>query len=334
MSLSMQPADIIMTTDPIPAIDPADPADPTDPTDPTADDAAKCVINHPRSKCSEPVMKKWLTSSLEEIDVHTAGAAALPFLTIQQMYSMATATKLADRIRKRDDAILVDSFEYSEPIFDVEAGEQRVAAEAAFIAHNLTFRDKMSLKDQAIHNALDAEKEVSDARYRVYRNQEWAKAEKKERDVAYWFKSHCFNIDAAVRVITAKIPGYMAEIVVPPPAKKSKPSAGEVQITLAHAFKEPDGLEPIAFVSKLSAQLTASDAEEARLTKSTTARALKLANRPVTKDERKNNKGVRKLEWSVHLKDQADKRLVCWFQQHSVAIKAKLADVTAGSVVV
>jgi hypothetical protein len=290
------------------------------------------TTDHPNLNFTDPARKKYLTALLQETNVDTATPAQLSEFESALRGCIATTLKLETRILKRTDAELVESFNYGGPVAD--AREEAAAAEARFVAYNLTFRAGMSARDQAIANALDEEKKVSDARRLVDCNEQAMAAEVKERNTAFWFKSCCFNLDAAIRVISAKVPGYTAEIIVPPPAKKLKPSPGEVQVTLAHAFKEPAGLEPIAFVSKLSAQLKACDTEEARLTKSTTARALKLASRPITKGERKWNNGVRKLERSVNVKDAADRQLAFWFQKHSVALKTKIADVAAGVVVV
>jgi hypothetical protein len=293
----------------------------TDTTDATTD-----LCN--RSNYSDAKMKTYLTSSFESIDPDTAGALELSSLVTQKMHATAFSCKFKDRHRRREDLIIVSSYSYKVPLDDIELGY--IATAEASKAKRLVLFNKLTPEDQARSLAYDAAWNATRKREYDESISRSLKALQKEKATADWFNIHCSNIDAKIDEITAKT-GCCTDIVAPPPVKKSKPSAkpsvAAVQINLARAFREPDGLEPIAFLSKLNSQLKASDTEEARLTKSVTARALKLASRPVTTHERKCNKGVRALDREVYLKDQGDRRFAAWFQQHSVAIKNKIAGV-------
>jgi hypothetical protein len=283
------------------------------------------------STYSDAAMKKYLTSSLEAIDVDTAGASGLLLLAKLQGYCTATSRKFQTRFDKRANEILVNSYKYEVPMSSMDL-EFKAKFEASK-ANKLDWFNQLSPEAQA--RSLEYDAVWNETRKREYdeSNSRSLKTLQKESATADWFNVHCSKIDAKIDEITAKIPGYCTDIVVPPPAKKPKPSIKAVQIILARAFRESDGSEPIEFLSKLNSQLKDSDIEEAKLAKTITARATKLADRAVTEDEREYNNGVRKLDLDAHDKDHAEKRLLAWFQQHSVAIKAKIASVTADGVV-
>jgi hypothetical protein len=269
--------------------------------------------------------KKYITYLLNSIDANTADASVLPTLSKLRAHALTTVTKLDTRIRKRDDDAMVKSCYYPMP---------RTEAELAKIASDEA-RDKYWLENEnpAVQaNALErkAESLALNREINEDKKKELLRADERQRKLALWFKTHCSKIDEKVDAITAKIPDYCApvdSIDIGPPKKKAKPNAGEVQIALAYAFKEPDAADPAVLLSQLNSQLVDSDIAEGKLAKSITARAVKLQSRPVTEVEREQNNGVRKLKWSMHLKDSSEHILAHWFKQHSLAIKTKIATV-------
>jgi hypothetical protein len=292
----------------------------TDPNDPMAIWPGV----HP-STMTDCESKKYLTYSLNWIDANTADASVLPTLSTQRKHALTTATKLDTRIRKRDDQEVVNSCYY--PIPRTEAELARIASDKADEKY---WFEKKAPSVQAADLEKKAERIAATIRWNEHKNQEAVRADGRERDLALWFKTHCSKIDEKVGAITAKIPGYCApmdSIDIGPPKKKAKPNAGEVQIALAYAFKEPDAVDPAVLLSKLNSQLADSDIAEGKLTKSITARDVKLQSRPVTKYERTHNKGVRMRDMSTYRKDENEHILAHWFKHHSLAIKTKIATV-------
>jgi hypothetical protein len=286
------------------------------------------------SRMTDLAMKKRLTASLDPIDTNTADASVLFALSVQRTHAVAIASKLDTRIRKRNDQMIVRSYGYwiphSELLTQTELA--KIASDKTKKAEDEASSDKRLSPEAKAHLIKsNAEAAATAVRYNEACVQKRKRDDEKEIELALWFNTHCSKIDEKVDAITAKIPGYCAAIVIPPPAKKSKPNAYEVQTTLAHAFRATDSVEPRALLSNLNSQLQESDIAAGKLAKSISTRDAKLQSRPVTKKELKHNKGVRMLEYDAQQKDYNDKMLSYWFQQHSLAIKTKIA--TVGQVV-
>ncbi|KAJ1465500.1 hypothetical protein T484DRAFT_1757368 [Baffinella frigidus] len=162
----------------------------------------------------------------------------------------------------------------------------------------------------------------------------------KDKKMVEWFSEHCVKIDAKRCEITAKLPGCSPvfdpiavilpvfdpiAVLLPVLAKKSKPTAFHSRLDLVALFNEPDMTDTTAFLTKLQTQLQQSHDAEERLLKTINTRQLKLQSRDVTPKERKFNKGVRKFEYNMAMRDQADRFYAEWFKDHSLRLKAKIA---------
>ena len=290
---------------------------------------------------SDIAVKKGLTATFASIP-DTADASFLGSLSNMRARATPIADKLALRIQKRKDHQMVSDYGYRfDPspleVISITDNNKRRMQDAHLEAYTTEQAKTWTPEQQAMKIHRDRENVASKARYNEYTKQKSINTDQKEVALATWFAEFCKAIDTKVDKITANIPGYCAAIVVVPPVKKTTPTPLQVQITLAHAFKE-EIIDKDTLLSNLHAQLQTAQTTETKALKTLDTRRRKNVAQRTLRNEQKVAKqegkaftaskqalGMIKTAHEVKTEDHVDLAFANWFQQHALAIKAKIA---------
>ena len=250
--------------------------------------------------------------------------------------------KLALRLQKRDDQKMVYDYGYHFGPSPVEMINIRNANIRKLNGEGLKARmDELAKtwtpEQQAARIQEELDAVATTAAYNELIKQNDIKADQKKAALTAWFADFCKTIDAKLVQITANIPGYVAPIVNVPVTKKTTPTQGQVQVTLARAFKE-EIIDKAEFIASLHEQLETSMKAEAKSVKTLETRKIKRVDQKnlrkeakIAKTEGKEFKAPRralgsvKTEFVLQTEDHVDLEMANWFYQHAIVIKSKIA---------
>ena len=289
---------------------------------------------------SDIALKKELITAFASIP-DTADGSSLDSLTNMLARASPVLEKFTGRATKRANEAMLNTYNYPfdlspKEVSDNEYNETRKRRDAELKAY-MAEQFKMWTPEQQSANIQEQLEEVErKAGYAAMLNLDSIKSDEKEAALATWYTEFCKAVDAKVVTLTAMTPGD--SVVVEPPSKKVKvnPTPTQIRITLGHSFKE-EFVDQDVLLFNLKAQLKMSQENEARVKKTYDTRKEKAQ---VQKDAMAEHKAAKKqgkasvapkkalggkTDLVVMMQDHADLELANWFQQHAVAIKAKIA---------
>jgi hypothetical protein len=290
---------------------------------------------------SDIATKKLLITTLAGTP-DTADTSVLDALSNMRALATPVADKLALRLQKRDDQKMVYDYGYHFGPSPVEMINIRNANIRKLNGEGLKARmDELAKTWTPEQQVERIQKELADAAtkagYIEERKQNDIKADQKEAALNAWFADFCKTIDAKMLYVVSNIPGYVAPASVVLVAKKTTPTQGQVQVTLARAFKE-EIIDKEAFIASLHEQLETSMKAEAKSVKTLETRKIKRVDQKnlrkeakIAKTEGKEFKAPRKplgfvkSDFAIKTEDHVDLEMANWFYQHAIVIKSKIA---------
>ena len=186
---------------------------------------------------SDIATKKLLITTLASIP-DTADTSVLDALSNMRALATPVADKLALRLQKRDDQKMVYDYGYHFGPSPVEMINIRNANIRKLNGEGLKARmDELAKtwtpEQQAARIQEELDAVATTAAYNELIKQNDIKADQKKAALTAWFADFCKTIDAKMLYVVSNIPGYVAPIVNVPVTKKTTPTQGQVQVTLA-----------------------------------------------------------------------------------------------------